>query len=231
MNAVPDILYQDEQIVAINKHAGLLSIPDGYDRSLPHAAGVLAEIFGKVWIVHRLDRETSGVMLLARTLAAHRQLNIQFEHRQIQKVYHALVCGLPAWQEIETQAPLLVNADRKHRTLVSLLNGKPAQTSFCILQRFLTTCLVEARPHSGYTHQIRIHLAALGFPILQDRLYAAIPGHPAPSIQLPLTVGTIDRVALHAQSICFSHPTSQEILELTAPYPPDFQNAVKELQE
>jgi len=228
MSTQPEILYQDEDILAINKPAGLLSIPDGYDLSLPHVAGVLAAEFGKVWIVHRLDRETSGLLLLARSLAAHRDLNIQFEHRQVAKSYHALILGQPAWDEIQTRAPLWVNADRKHRTLVSAVNGKPAQTGFRVMQRYAHVCLIEACPHSGYTHQIRAHLAALGFPILHDRLYVNVPGAPAcQSTGFSIPAGLIERVALHARSIACLHPLQHTPLNLEAPYPPDFLAAVQ----
>lgn len=219
------ILYQDEAMLCVNKPAGLLSIPDGYDRTLPYVAGVLAGEYGKVWIVHRLDRYTSGAMLLARSLAVHRELNLQFEHRQVSKIYHALIIGRPDWDQITVEAPLLVNGDRKHRTVVAPLNGKPARTDFRVLQRFKESSLVEARPHSGYTHQIRAHLASTGFPILIDPLYGATP------ISLKNTLaGVMERTALHAQSISFTHPTHFTPLALEAPYPQDFRAALIHLQ-
>jgi len=228
MTTQPEILYQDEDILAINKPAGLLSIPDGYNLSLPHVAGVLATEFGKVWIVHRLDRETSGLLLLARTPTAHRDLNLQFEHRQVAKCYHALILGQPAWDEIQTRAPIWVNADRKHRTLVSALNGKPAQTDFRVMRRSENVCLIEARPHTGYTHQIRAHLAALGFPILHDRLYMNVPGAPAGRpTGFSIPAGLIERVALHAYSIECLHPLQHTPLHLDAPDPPDFLAALQ----
>ncbi len=163
------ILFQDDVILAINKPAGLLSIPDGYNPALPHVAGCLAPLFGRCWIVHRLDRDTSGVMILARTPAAHRELNIQFEQRQVKKIYHAFVQGQPEWTTILVDTPLRVNGDRKHRTVAAPLTGKAARRISEILERFPWGCLIEAQPHTGYTHQIRAHLATIGFPILADR--------------------------------------------------------------
>jgi RluA family pseudouridine synthase len=218
-----DIISMDDEILAINKPAGLLSIPDGYQPALPHVAGCLYSQFGKCWIVHRLDRETSGVMILARNAFAHRALNIQFEHRQVIKVYHAAILGQPEWEHILEETPLRVNGDRKHRTVADPLNGKSAQTDFRVLQRYAWGCLVEARPHTGYTHQIRAHLAHLGFPILGDELYrntgsnkkSKSPGEAAPPV--------MERLALHAYQIEFTHPRTQTPIQLIAPYPPDLQ--------
>jgi RluA family pseudouridine synthase len=226
-----DILYQDDSLIAFNKPAGLLSIPDGYAPELPHVAGVLAPQFGKCWIVHRLDRETSGIIILARSLATHRSLNLQFEHRQVNKQYHALVSAIPAWSEITVDFPLRVNADRKHRTLTATLTGKPAVTGFRILQQYPGGCLVEASPHTGYTHQIRAHLAAIGLPILGDVQYFGIRPEPAfPKLVTSPGTDLISRVALHARSISFSHPVTGLPIYLESPYPVDFQQALAALE-
>jgi RluA family pseudouridine synthase len=224
-NFSPTTLYQDEAILCVNKPAGLLSIPDGYDLTLPHVASILAAEYGKVWIVHRLDRYTSGAMLLARSLSVHRELNLQFEQRRVSKIYHALIIGQPDWDQITVDAPLRVNGDRKHRTVSDSLNGKPARTDFRVLQRFKRISLVEACPHTGYTHQIRAHLASTGFPILADGLYGSTPA----SLKSFLT-GILERTALHAQTISFTHPTLFTPLSLEAPYPDDFREALIHLQ-
>src|SRR5512139_1769253 len=107
----PEILYADPYLVCINKPAGLLSIRDGYDPSLPYVTGLLEPRFVRLWIVHRLDRETSGVFLLARTKESHKELNTAFVDRRIHKVYLAIVYGCPTWEEYLADLPLKIDGD------------------------------------------------------------------------------------------------------------------------
>jgi len=106
------VLYEDDAILVVSKPAGLVSVSDGYDTSNQHLVSVLEPAYGELWNVHRLDRETSGVVVLARTELAHRSLSIQFEERDVAKVYHAIVNGHPAWSERSISAPLRADADR-----------------------------------------------------------------------------------------------------------------------
>lgn len=219
------ILWQDESLLVINKPAGLLTIPDGYDPSLPSVARLFRAIFGKIFIVHRLDKDTSGVLILALTAPAHRQLNDQFSGRQTEKVYHALCAGAPSWDHLPVDAPLLKNGDRNHRTIIDVQHGKPAATDLSVLARYSAAALLEARPHTGYTHQIRAHCAYIGFPLLCDALYRR-PTAPAEPEGLP-----IRRIALHACAISILHPFTGERLAFSAPYPLDFSAAVEWLQQ
>lgn len=227
------VVWIDAHILVINKPSHLLTLPDGYDPALPHLKAILEPEFGPLWIVHRLDRETSGVLVLARTAQSHQALNTQFEHRQASKIYHAIVCGSPDWQESQVRQPLLVNGDHRHRTRVNPQRGKAAQTDLLVLERFKGYCLIQAIPQTGRTHQIRAHLASIDLPLLGDPLYGGSVGlylsqiepgsHGDQENEPPL----LNRVALHAWSLTFEHPDTKEKLTIEAPYPKDFQRALQ----
>lgn len=242
----PDwILYHDSDLLVLNKPAGLPTLPDGYNPHTPHVRSVLEPTFGRVWIVHRLDRQTSGLLIVARTADAHRSLNTQFDQRQVAKRYHALVNGVPDFENRLVDLPLRPDGDRQHRTIIDSRRGKPASTGLKVLERFKGHALIEAAPHTGRTHQIRAHLAALGLPILADSLYGGA-GLSAPSPSRRGESGeeyadldgeheagdrlVIERPALHAQSIEFKHPTSGENIQFCAAYPEDFAVALRRLR-
>jgi RluA family pseudouridine synthase len=230
------IIYSDSSLLAVNKPAGLPTLPDGYNPEQPHLKVLLESEYGRLWIVHRLDRNTSGLVVLARTPEAHRNLNMQFERRQVTKRYHALVCAAPDWQERVVKMPLRPNGDRHHRTVIDPGRGKPAETEFQVLERLGGYALLEAYPLTGRTHQIRAHLSAIGLPILGDVLYGGRPAlylsmlKPEFSAGFKAECALIERSALHAHSLDFSHPENGEILRLVAPYPKDFNAALRMLR-
>lgn len=207
-------VYLDDALLVINKPAGLPVLPDGWQAGAPYLLDLLQQEYGRLWVVHRLDKTTSGVMLFARTAEAHRALNLQFDRQEVEKVYHAIVVGRPAWEEQVCQMALRVNVGHHHRTIVDEGRGKPSETRFRVLKRGQAAALVEARPKTGRTHQIRVHLSELGFPLLSDLLYGA-PAHPG-----------LDRPALHAVSLAVTHPISKQRSVFSAPYPPDFAAAL-----
>lgn len=215
-----DILYEDEHILVINKPPGLNSIQDGYNKSLPHVRSILEPVYSNLLIVHRLDKDTSGVLILAKNASIHRALNIQFTDRFIKKTYLALVFGSTPEQMV-CALPLRINGDRKHRTIIDKIDGKPTSTEFIKLKSIGNeTSLLEIHPKSGYTHQIRAHLLALGYPILGDPLYFST-GSSDFSRSLP-----IKRTALHSQSITFFHPYRNESITINAPVPDDFLQTI-----
>ncbi len=220
-----NILHQDESIIVLNKTAGLPVLPDGWEKDAPYLVKMLEGQYGNpsinsgqgFWVVHRLDKITSGVMVFARNVEAHRSLNIQFENHEVQKIYRAIAEGNPKWDEHTAKHPLRVNVGHKHRTMVDEKNGVSAETRFKVLKRYPDHVLLEASPMTGRTHQVRVHAYALGHPLLGDVLYSA------PETNL------IARPALHAYSLTFTHPTTNERVSFTAPYPEDFSNALERL--
>jgi RluA family pseudouridine synthase len=220
-----NIIYKDEHILIINKPAGISVLPEGWEPDASYLVKMLEQEYEKIWVVHRLDKSTSGVLVFALNADAHRVLNIQFEKHETEKVYRAITVGAPPWKERITKFPLRVNVGHKHRTMVDNKNGVRSETRFRVLNWNQThlelaegSALVEAQPMTGRTHQIRVHAYALGYPLLGDILYSA----PETTI--------IARPALHAYSLSFNHPVSNERTAFIAPYPEDFQIALNVLE-
>ncbi len=219
-----DILHLDDALIVLNKPAGLPVLPDGWQQDAPYLVRMLEAQVGSasgsdqhIWVVHRLDKTTSGVMVFARTSHAHRALNRQFEHHEVEKVYRAILQGMPDWDEKTARFPLRVNVGHKHRTAVDPRGGLPAETRFKVLERYAGAALVEAELKTGRTHQVRVHAYALGYPLLGDILYSAEPSD------------LIARPALHSYSLTLTHPLTGQRASYTAPYPDDFRNVLERL--
>jgi len=218
------ILHEDEHLLVLDKPSGLPVLPDGWEKDAPYLVKMLEAEFGQIFIVHRLDKITSGVMIFARDAGTHRDLNIQFEHHQAEKIYHAIVEGNPKWNEKTARHPLRANVGHKHRTMVDDKNGKPAETRFKVLKRYPASpeqgrdesALIEAQPMTGRTHQIRVHAYALGHPLLGDTLYGAEETE------------LIARPALHAHSLTLE--LNGERVTFKAPHPDDFRAALERLK-
>ena len=231
-----EIIFEDADIIAVNKPSGLLVIPDRFRKELLNLRNLLEMKYGGIFVVHRLDRETSGVTLFAKNAEAHRLLNGQFTDHTIKKIYLALVCGIPDHEAGTLKFPLAPHP-RKPGTMVVSEAGKISITEYRVAEKFLKYSLVEARPLTGRTHQVRIHLAAYGHPLAVDRIYGSgeplrlssfKPGYkPSATEERPL----IDRLTLHAEKITFHHPATNAEVTLTAPLPQDFELTLKQLRK
>jgi len=212
-----EILYQDDEVIAVNKPAGMV-VHAGAGRhsgtlvnALLHHFGALSKGGGeeRPGIVHRIDRFTSGVLLVARTDAAHRGLAAQFAARTVEKVYLAMVHGIVKADQGRIEKPISRDPARRLRMTARRAEGRPAITEYKVLERFAGFTYLEVRIRTGRTHQIRAHFASLGHPVAGDRLYGA-PAQPA-----------LDRTFLHAHRVRFAHPTTGERITVEAPLPPD----------
>jgi RluA family pseudouridine synthase len=212
------ILIEDDYLIAVKKLAGELVVADrfGIEKNiLLHVLGEYLRNQGHqkddsgrdLYPVHRLDRDTSGVVLFAKNQEAHRELSRMFEHRKMQKVYWAFTAGSPEWDRCECNIPLSRAEGKKGRgrALIDLRSGKAAETDFKVLERYGDIAWVEARPHTGRLHQIRLHLKALGTPILWDKTYW---DENWKSTTFPDLVEI--KMPLHARSLSFVHPFTQK---------------------
>jgi tRNA pseudouridine32 synthase/23S rRNA pseudouridine746 synthase len=215
------VLFQDEHLVAVDKPPGRLVIPGrGAPERTVHAEA--QETFGRLWVVHRLDRGTSGVLVFARTAQAHRALNLAFDRREVEKRYLALVRGTPAPEARLDAAIAPARRGRMRPARPGDARGKPAVTVVRLLEAFPprpplpALALVEAAPETGRTHQIRVHLAWAGTALAVDPDY----GDAGP---LTGTGGTVllVRTPLHAAALALRHPITGAPLRLEAPLPED----------
>ena len=229
-------IYCDEDFVVLNKRSGILIAADRYNEDAPRLDLMAEKEFGRLYAVHRIDKDTSGLIVYARNSKAHQSISQQFEKRQVKKTYHALVYGHPLWETLHVDLALQPDGDARHRTVPSKKYGKPSVTDFTNLGSCGPYSWIIAEPKTGRTHQIRVHLAANGFSIVCDPLYGGN--------QKPVRLSEIkrkwngdefeerpllSRLALHAYKIEFTHPTTGEKVTFTAPYPKDMEATRKQL--
>ena len=229
------ILFEDKDLLVIDKHPGLVVHPAaGHEEHtlvnalIHHCQGELSGIGGvaRPGIVHRLDKDTSGCIVIAKNDGAHIGLAAQFARRQIEKVYLALVCGHVTPAAGEIRAAIARHPSHRKRMAVTDGGGRDAWTSYRVLERLPAATLVEARLHTGRTHQIRVHFHHLGFPLVGDVIYGKRPNQTL----LEFTGYAAPRQMLHAATLSFAHPRSGEPLTFTAPVPDDFQQALAALR-
>ncbi len=230
-----DILFEDKWLLAVNKPAGMVVHPGAGTREdtlvhalLSHCAGTLSGIGGveRPGIVHRLDRETSGVIVVAKTDVAHRGLAKQFADRTVIKEYTALVVGVPRLFSGTVQKPIGRNVRHRHKMAVveEGHGGRASWTDWAVVERYgdlaaLVTCTL----HTGRTHQIRVHMASLGHPLLGDSAYGWKES--SRMARQP------ERVMLHSGRLSLRHPKTGKVLDFRAPLPADFRAQIKALKK
>ena len=225
-----DILFEDEHIIAVNKPAGLLAHPSNTEKS-GALTNALAYHFWQTagapirpGLVHRLDRNTSGVMVIAKTPRAHRTLSKHFRERRVKKFYLALLSGRAEKDSGQIDAP--IGSDPKvwphWRIMPESEGGKPAQTFYRVKRRFKAHTLVELEPLTGRTHQLRIHCDLIGHPIVGDPIYAS-------TVDPITTKHELKYHLLHAARLVFRHPATGKEMNLEAPLPQAMVDLMSEL--
>jgi 23S rRNA pseudouridine1911/1915/1917 synthase len=215
-----DILFEDDDLIVVNKPAGLVVHPaaGNYEHTLVnallhHCRGALAGIGGveRPGIVHRLDKGTSGCIVVAKTDLAHKGLVAQFKSRDVKKIYRAVCWGTFARPSGRIETVIGRSERDRKKMSASGSRGRPAVTDYRVLKQFADFALVELHIHTGRTHQIRVHMAHIGHPVLGDTTYG----------RARQTNISVARPLLHAYKLGFTHPRSQELMEFTAPVPED----------
>lgn len=205
-----NLLFIDQHLLIFNKPSGLLSVPGrGPENQDCLSARVQAE-FPEALVVHRLDMSTSGIIVMARGLDMQRAMNRLFESRQVDKAYEAVVNGCLRPEKGSVDFPLICDWPNRPRQMVDHTIGKPSLTHYEVLAYDESNNVSRVRliPHTGRSHQLRVHMQALGHPILGDDLYAT-----------PEALAKADRLLLHACGLGFAHPASSEILDIVSPAP------------
>jgi 23S rRNA pseudouridine1911/1915/1917 synthase len=210
------ILYEDEHLMALDKEAGVVVHPVG-----PHQEGTLLQALhgraagsGLPKLIHRIDQYTSGVLLVAKSDTVRTAFSEMLERGEVDKVYDALVLGRVAWETRTVDAPIAPVADSRILMGVDPQRGKPAHSVFRALKRFAHASHVEVEIHTGRTHQIRVHAAHLGHPLVGDHLYGD-----------GIVVGDLAQFALHARAVRFRHPCTHRAVTVEAPLPAPFRGA------
>ena len=235
MKVADIIIYEDDNLIALNKPSGLLSIPDREGKEISLKI-LLKEKYGDIFTVHRLDKDTSGLIVFAKNEAAHKHLSQQFEGRQTTKIYQGLVMGSPAEKKGSIDAPIGEHP-AKNGTMIVHRKGKEALTDYEVIHDFSVYAWLQFRIHTGRTHQIRVHAKEMGNPIVCDTVYG--DGKPVLLSSLkhkkfklskneleerPL----LNRLALHASQLSFAMLNGEK-MQLEAPLPKDLKALLQQL--
>ena len=235
------ILHEDSALIVVNKPAGMTVHPAGdvqsgtlvnallyHCETLPGIGGVQ-----RPGIVHRLDKDTSGVIVAAKTDHAHRHLSVQFEAHTTTRHYYAVVCGVPSNAEGTVNARIIRSSRDRRKMTVTGTGGRHAVTHYHVLKRYDNFSLLKLTLETGRIHQIRVHLSHIGHPVAGDHIYGggyARAIHDAPSVAVKAALAALNRQALHAHTLGFAHPETEERQTFSAPMPDDMWWFLEELR-
>ncbi len=231
-----DILFEDDDLIIVNKPAGLLVIPDRFNNELASLNKLLeARLHEKVWVIHRLDRETSGVICFAKNEETHKDLSTKFQERDVSKFYAGLVTGIVVPEEGRIENYIAEHPGKNGKMIVAR-KGKLAVTDYKVSQQWPLYALVQFQIHTGRTHQIRVHMQSIGHPIMCDELYGDGKPFYVSSIKRKYNIAKneedekplLSRLALHAYRLEFEKEDGT-LVSVEAPLPKDMSATVQQL--
>ncbi|WP_109694721.1 RluA family pseudouridine synthase [Chitinophaga deserti] len=231
------IIFENDDFVAVSKPSGLLTIPDRHDNELLSLSGLLKKKYGQIFTVHRIDRDTSGLVLFAKHEASHKYLSQLFESRDVEKYYMGIVNGELAQESGSVNAGIMEHPVQRGK-MVTNAKGRPSLTDYEVQEAYTLYSLVKFRIHTGRTHQIRVHMKSLGHPIAVDELYGTATPILLSAIKKKFRLGKfteeerplLQRLALHAWKLKFTGMDGAPV-ELEAPLPKDFQAVLQQLRK
>lgn len=228
-----EIIYEDKYLVAVNKLAGILAVPDRYNPNIINLKQLLYEKYGEIFVVHRLDKGTSGIMIYAKDAQTHKAFNDMFENQEIEKIYHVLVKGIFPKNEIDIDIPIMPSQGRKGMSIPSA-RGKQSLTKVKVLDRYDRATMLECDLVTGRSHQIRVHLSTLGFPLYVDVDYGGYESFKISDFKKRFNLKKnteerpiLDRLTMHAYSMKFIHPRTNNEVYIKADYHRDFAAMVQ----
>ncbi len=238
MKNIPEIIYEDDQLVVVNKPPDYLSIPDRHDSTKPNLVSFLQQKFGEIFVVHRIDRETSGILCFARNAEAHRNLCKQFDDRVVEKFYLALADGRMHDDEGIIDKPIAEHSSVAGK-MITAARGKASLSLYKVLQRFKHFTLAEIEIKTGRTHQIRVHFQSIGYPLAVDPLYGRRSELKLSEIKGKYKLGKwvdeerpiMSRTTLHAYRLKLQHPVTEEVMNFKVEPPKDFVALVQQLEK
>ncbi len=232
------IIHEDEDLVAVNKPAGFLSIPDRFDGSIPNVKAMLIAKYGEIFTVHRIDRHTSGVIVFAKNAESHKYLSEQWMERLPKKYYTAIIDGVPREKSGEIDLSLAESMTRRGK-MVAHSRGKDCLTTYEVTEDFGRFSLINLQIYTGRMHQIRVHMAEIGHPLIVDSLYgkrkefylSELKGRKYKRSKTEEERPLLARQPLHAHKLIISHPTSHQEVTIEASLPKDMRAVINQMRK